>query len=272
MNENKIMGRLGPVIGIIVVLFVLSPLVIVVLISFTAAGFVSFPWEHGWSFRWFTDLPHHADFIQAFGNSLLVAGLAAIIALLIGVPASIAIVRFNFPGKSFFTLLGTAPLFIPVLLTGLALLVTLAAIGQGPGPIPLILGFSVVVLPFVLRIAIATLSGFNMDQEYAAEDLGATKLKAFLRVTLPQIRSGIVSAGILAFIVAFDGVAFAIFFVTPTFELLPVKLFYYSQTNFDPLAASISTAMIVFSLILIVIIESTFGLEKLFGGGRSSAN
>ena len=272
MNGNKILGRLGPVIGTLVVLFVLAPLIVVILISFTAANYISFPWVEGWSFRWFADLPNQGDFLVAFGNSVVVAALAAIIAVLIGVPASIALVRYDFPGKSLFTLLGTAPIFIPVLLSGLALLMMISTLGQAPGPVPMVLGFAVVTLPFVLRTSIATLADFNLDQEYAAENLGASKLVAFWRVTLPQIRAGIVSAAILAFIVAFDGVAFANFFVTPDFDVLPVKLFLYSQTNFDPLAASLSTAMIAFSLVLIVIIESTFGLEKLFGGGRSSAN
>ena len=270
MNGNKIMGKFGPIIGVLVVLLVLAPLVVVVLISFTAANYISFPWSQGWSLRWFADLPNHSDFLIAFVNSVVVAALGAAIAVLLGVPASIALVRYDFPGKSFFTLLGTAPIFIPVLLSGLALLITVAAIGQAPGPIPMVLGFGVVTLPFVLRTTIATLQDFNLDQEYAAENLGASKLRAFLLVTLPQIRAGIVSAAILAFIVAFDGVAFAIFFVTPDFDVLPVKLFLYSQTNFDPLAASLSTAMIAFSLVLIVVIESTFGLEKLFGGGRSA--
>lgn len=272
MNDAKLLGRAGPVIGVLVLLFVLTPLFVVILLSFTAADFISFPWAEGWSLRWFTELPNQQAFIQAFLNSLGMAAGSAVLATLVGVPAAIAIVRYSFPGKSLFVMLGTAPLFIPVLLSGLALLLTISAFAVAPGPVPLLFGFAVVTLPFVLRISIATLSDFNLDQEYAAENLGATKLQAFLKVTLPQIRPGIVSSAVLAFIVAFDGVAFAIFFSGPGFELLPVKLFFYSLTNFDPLAASISTTMIAFSLLLVVIIESTFGLERLFGGGRSSAN
>lgn len=271
-STNKIIGRLGPIIGIIVVAFVISPLIVVVLISLTAGDYISFPWDQGWSFRWFAELPSQDEFIRALLNSLGMAVVSALIAIAVGVPASIAIVRFEFPGRSILTLLGTAPLFVPMLLSGLALLLTFGVWGVPPGPVGLVLGFGVVTLPFVLRISIATLQDFNLDQEYAAENLGATKLQAFFKVTLPQIRAGIVSAGVLAFIVAFDAVALAIFFVSPNFELLPVKLFFYSLTNFDPLAASIATTMIALSLVLVVIIESTFGLEKLFGGGRSSLN
>lgn len=271
MNSTKILGsKLGPILSGLIVLFVVAPLIVVILMSFTSAEYISFPWEQGWSFRWFTDLINHPDFIKSFGNSVALAAGAAVIAVIVGVPASVAFVRYNFPGRGALTLLGNSPLFIPPLLTGLALLLVFSGLNVRPGPVGLLFGFVAITIPFVLRIVIAALSDFNIDQENAAENLGSTKFKAFLLITLPQIRAGIVSAFIMAFIVAFDSVALAVFFVTPDFEVLPVKLFFYSLNNFDPLAASISVAMIVFSLILIVIVESTFGLEKLFGGGRSA--
>ncbi|MDM4762997.1 ABC transporter permease [Galbitalea sp. SE-J8] len=271
MKSNKAIGIFGPIIGTVVIIFVLSPLVVVTAISFTGASFISFPWEHGWSLRWFTQLAQQTDFLTASINSVTLAAGSALLSIAIGVPAAVAFARHTFPGKSALLLYGSSPLFVPLLLTGLALLIVLSSLGQGPTPVALLFGFAVVNLPFVLRIAIATLVDFNVDQENAANNLGASALQAFVRVTLPQIGPGIVSAFLLAFIIAFDSVPLAVFFVTPDYDLLPVKLFFYAQTNFDPLAAAVSVAMIGFSIVLILVIEVTFGLEKVFGGGRSSA-
>lgn len=254
----------------LVIVFVLSPLVVIIAVSLTEAPFVSFPWEQGFSFRWYAEIPQQEEFIEGGWNSLKLGVLAALASVAMGSLASLAIVRYSFRGRGLVSLAGTSPLFIPMVLTGLALVVAMSAFGIGGGLMRLLVGHIVITLPFVLRVTTAALTGFNMDQEYAAQILGASKFRAFFSVTLPQIRSGIFASAVMAFIVSFDNVALSLFLAGPSYRVLPVDLYYYAVNNFDSVAAAVSVAMIGFSVVAIVLLERTFGLDRLFGAEQSS--
>lgn len=265
-STHLIPKRVGVLWGALVVIFVVTPLLAIVCVSFSKAQFISFPWDEGFSLRWYAAIPEQQAFISAGWNSVKLALYTAVISVVIGTFGALAAVRYSFPGRALVTLLGSSPLFVPQVLTGLALTLALSASGIASGLLVLLIGHIVITIPFVLRISTAALTGFNLDQERAAQNLGASKLRAFVTVTLPQIRSGILAGGIMSLIVSFDNVALSIFLTGPGFDVLPVYLYVYAVNNLDGIAAAVSVSMIALSLAGVVILEWLVGLDKLFGG------
>ncbi|MPZ62709.1 MAG: ABC transporter permease subunit [Propionibacteriales bacterium] len=249
-----------------VLLFVLAPLLSIVFVSVSDARFISFPWNEGFSLRWYAEIPNQEAFLDGAVNSVKLAALTALVAVVIGTLASLAVVRSKFPGRNLVVLLGSSPLFVPEVLFGLALLLALSKWQVGTPLFQILIGHVVITLPFTLRVATAALTDFNLDQENAARNLGASKLQAFFLVTFPQIRSGVVAAAVMAFIVSFDNIALSLFIAGPAFELLPVALYAYALNSFDGIAAATSVLMIGVSLVAIVVLDRTVGLDKLFGG------
>lgn len=250
----------------LVCLFVLTPLVGVVLVSFSAAQFISFPWDQGFSFQWYTEILEQDSFLRGAANSLLIAIISAIISVALGGLAAVAVTRGNFRGRNLVLMLGSASLFIPEVLFALALLIVYSQFVELQSMWELTLAHIVLTLPFVLRVLMAALHDFNPAQEEAAENLGATPLGAFMRITMPQMSSALFAAALMAFIVSFDNVTVSLFIADPGFEMLPVELYAYALNSFDGIAAAISVVMIGLSVIAVIVVDRTVGLQKVFGG------
>lgn len=246
----------------LVVIFVMAPMVVVILVSLTPTRHISLPTD-GVSFQWYTKIPEYPDFIKAGVNSMKLALQAAASALFVGVLAALAIVRYNFRLRTAVNLLVTSPLFIPMVMSGLAILLFFSAQGWRNQESRMYIAHLGITVPYVIRTVTASLTGFDMNQELAAHNLGAHPLKAFWYVTLPQIGPGVIAGALFAFIVSFDNVGISIFLTGSQFTTLPVELYSYASYNSDPLAASISVLMILFSVLAIGVVERLFGVEKL---------
>jgi putative spermidine/putrescine transport system permease protein len=251
---------------IIVCGFVMLPLFGVVAVSFSAAQFISFPWDQGFSPQWYGEILEQDSFLRGAANSLLIAVISAAIAVVLGCLASVAVTRGRFRGRQTVLLLGSASLFIPEVLFALALLIVYSQYVSISSMWELVLAHTVLTLPFVLRVVVAALQDFSPHQEEAAENLGATPLTAFFRVTLPQMSSALFAAALMAFIVSFDNVTVSLFIADPGFEMLPVELYAYALNSFDGIAAAISVVMIVLSLVGVLVVDKVVGLEKVLGG------
>lgn len=267
MSTVRVVNRwVGLVWGCLAVLFVITPLVVVACVSFSAAEYISFPWDQGFSFRWYAAIPSEGQFVTAAIHSVELAACTAVVAVLIGATAAAAVVRYSFPGRGFVMLLSSSPLFVPQVLTGLAISLALSASGLASGLVLLLVGHVMITIPFVLRVVSADLIGFNMDLELAAQNLGASKLRAVSSVTLPQVLPGIIAGGIMAAVVSIDNVALSIFLAGPGYEILPVYLYHYAENQFNGIAAAVAVCMIAASLLGILSLQKLVGLDKLFGG------
>ena len=245
-----------------VVTFILAPLIVVSFVAFTTTDHLSMPTE-GVSLRWFEEIADRPIFITSFINSIQLALMASATALVLGMMAAIAVVRFTLFGRKTLDSILMSPLFVPIILTGLAILITTSAFGGvDPGP-RLFVGHVVVVLPYVVRSLVASLSSFDINQELAARDLGAPPLRAFRLVTLPQIGPGLFAAGMFAFIVSVDNVGLSLFLTGSDFRVLPVELYQYAHYNNDPLAAAVSVVLIAVSLLGVFLLQKLFGLERM---------
>ena len=262
MNTSRVEKTLLGLWCALVVAFVTLPLFAVLAVSLTPRDFISLPVDEI-SLRWYRQIATRSEFLRAAGNSLMLAFAASASALVLGTLAAIGAVRFRSSVSEAIRLAITSPLFIPMILTGLAILVFTAAQGLSSQGGRLFIAHLTLTLPYVFRTVIASLTAFDMNQEYAARNLGATPLQAFFEITLPQIRPGLVAGAVFAFIVSFDDVSLSIFLTGNKFNTLPVELFNYTMNDSDPMAAAIAVLMMGASIAAILIIQRVLGLKNL---------
>jgi putative spermidine/putrescine transport system permease protein len=265
------MSRNGPIALIfhaLFVAFILVPIVIVCIVAFTPEGYLSLP-TNGLSLRWFRAIADYPEFVRALRDSLWLAALSSTIAVRFAVPAALAIARHRFAGREAMLAFFMSPLMIPHVVLGIAFLRFFTTIGIGGTFVGLVLSHIVIVMPFALRLVLAASIGMDRAVEHAAISLGAGPITVFRRVTLPLILPGVVSGWILAFITSFDEVTMTVFIASPSTITLPVRMFLYIQDNIDPLVTSVSAALVFLTVIVMVILDRLFGLDRLFiGAGR----
>ncbi len=156
-----------------------------------------------------------------------------------------------------------SPLVLPYVVLGAALLQYGAAIGLVRSFAALLVGHVIIVMPFVLRSILPLLTPEQRALEEASADLGARPVTTFFLVVLPQIRSGIVAGGLLAFISSWINVELSIFNTTSELNTIPVKMFNYVQYTIDPTIAAVSAITIVVAAVAIILIDLLIGLDML---------
>lgn len=262
MNRNGPMALLFH--GFFVV-FMLAPIVVVCLVAFTPEGFLSLP-TRGFSLRWFRAIARYPEFVSAFWTSVRVGLASSTFAILFAVPAALALARGTFRGRELLTALLMSPLMIPHVVLGIAFLRFFTQIGLGGSFTGLVLAHLVIVLPFALRLTLASAVGLDRRLEQAAVSLGASAMTVFRRITLPLIVPGIASGWMLAFIQSFDEVTTTVFIAAPGTETLPVRMFAHIQDSIDPLVSSVSACVIAITVVFLLLIDRLFGLERLLSG------
>lgn len=266
MRKN---GPFALIFSTLFAIFMLAPIVVVIGVSFTPTGFLEFP-PSGISLRWFRAILDNPDFIEAGWFSLQLGVVAATVATLLAVPAALAIGRGNFRGREALQALFLSPLMVPTVVLGIAFLRFLTLVGLSGSFVGLMLCHVIIITPFILRLVLASVVGLDVSVEKAAISLGASNWTVFRRVTLPTILPGIVGGWVLAFITSFDELTVTVFISDPSTTTLPVRLFSHIAQTTDPLVASVSTVAIIFTVVLMVIVDRLYGLDKLLiGGGKA---
>ena len=262
------MSRNGPLaiaFHAFIVAFMLAPIVVVCLVAFTPEGYLSLP-VRDFSLRWFRAIARYPEFVSAFWTSLWLGALSSALALLVAVPAALAIARYRFRGRDLLAGLFLSPLMIPHVVLGVAFLRFFTQIGLGGRFSGLLLAHLVIVCPFALRLTLASATGMDRAIEQAAISLGASDWAVLRRVTLPLIAPGMVSGWALAFIQSFDEVTMTVFVAAPGTETLPVRMFLYIQDNIDPLVTSVSACVIAVTVVALICLDRLYGLDRLLVG------
>lgn len=245
--------------------FMLAPLLMVVLVSFTDKGYIAMPFD-GASWRWYAAILKDDDFMNAFYRSLALGAGAATLATLVAVPAGMAIAWHRFPGREAILGLLLSPLMVPHVVLGIALLRFLTHLGASGTMWGLTAAHTVLVLPYVLRLVVAAATGFDRTVAQAAESLGASGWTVFRRVELPLIIPGVAGGWLIAFINSFDELTMSIFVASAGTQTLPVKMYNHIAHTIDPLLASISTVLIVLTLVLMMLLDRFYGLDRVLVG------
>jgi putative spermidine/putrescine transport system permease protein len=241
--------------------FLLAPVILVFPLSFSGDPVMAFP-PGSWSAVWYGRVLQDDQMIGAFRTSLLLGSLVTGLSLVMGLPAAYAVVRLRPPGGIFLYNLFTAPLLLPTIVLGLALLVVLASVGllgRFPG---LALAHLVMTMPYALRVLATALGGITPALEEAAATLGAGRLTIFRKVTLPLMIPGLVAAGALCFLVSFDEVVASLFLTGPGLTTLPVQLFHHAEGRADPEVAAISVLLIALTLAVVVVMDRSLGIAR----------
>jgi ABC-type spermidine/putrescine transport system permease subunit II len=227
--------------------FLLLPLFVVVPMSFNPKDYDIFP-PTGLSLRWYADFFGSSTWLGALWLSVQVAVLTALLATLLGLTASIALVRRLIRGRTALRTLLLAPLIVPTILTAIATFDLFSRLHLVDTTLGLVLGHTILALPFTTVILTVALQGVNVDLEAAAMSLGASPLRAFLSVTVPNIAPSLVGALLFAFIASWDEVVMALF-LTNDQPTLPVYMFSFLSTQIRPTIAAVSTLLLVLALI-----------------------
>ena len=243
-----------------ILVFLLAPIAIVIVFALNPTPYIAFPPE-GVSLRWFEKFFTSDDFMNSFWLSLRVAVVMLVLSVLIGASCALALTRGGLPRASVLTAFFMSPLMLPAILTGLALFQAYMLSGVGRPVWGLVMGHTLVAVPYVLRTTLAVLHNFDRRLEEAAAVLGASPVRVFFEVTLPLIRPGVIAGGIFAFIVSFDQFPISLFLVMPKGETLPVVLFNYMKFDLDGAIAAASMVSIFMALAVVLVLEKLIGLK-----------
>lgn len=241
-------------------MYLVFPLVVVLGASVTTEQFLSFP-PQGFTLKWYGVAFSSGAYLSAFATSTLLALVATLLAVILAVPASLAIGRYDFPGKGVAESLLMSPLILPYIVLGAAFLQYAGSLGIVRTFTGLLVGHVVIIMPFIMRAVVPQFSPEQGALEEASRDLGAGPVTTFFLVTLPQVRAGIVSGAVLAFITSWINVEISMFQATPALTTIPVALFNYVQYTIDPTIAAVSAVTVLGAALLICLLDFIFGID-----------
>jgi spermidine/putrescine transport system permease protein len=235
----------------LIYLFLYLPAVIIAIYSFNKSSIMSWP-PGGFTFDWYRKAFANSDLTTGLKNSVIVASISTSIALLLGVPAGFGLDRYSFPGKGVFTRLLVVPFLMPGVIGGIALLTFFLDLNVTLSLQTVIVAHTtMLVAVFVIMMSVG-LARWDRTLEAAAADLGASELKTFLFVVLPNFRSTIIGACLLAITVSLDEVA-RTFFVTGTDNTLPMVIWSTLHREITPEINAMGSLILGVSLVAILI-------------------
>lgn len=241
--------------------FLTLPLVIIIATSFTETQFLAFP-PVGFTFKWYGEFLRDTSYLESIWTSVAIAALATVLAISIGILAALVVSRSEIRGKRIISTVFIAPVILPTIVIGAALLQYANALGFARSFFALVIGHTVIVVPYVLRTVLASLQRFDRSLEEASHDLGGTSVSTFFLITLPIIKPGVVAGALFAFIISWINVELSIFNATAEVMPIPVKLFNYVQYAVDPMLAAVSATTIYVAIIAVIILDVFVGLDR----------
>ncbi len=244
----------------LVMVFLVAPTIIVVPMSFSDSQYLEFP-PRNWSVRWYEHYVNSSSWMAATRTSLLVAFLTMLIATPMGVMAAYGLFVSNVRFAHLAFILLISPMMVPIILIGIGVFYIYAKLKIVFTVGGLVMAHVMLAIPLVLIIISSALKSYDMNQEMVARSLGASRLRAFLVITLPQIRFAVITSALLAFITSFDEIIVALFVSGGDNATLTRSMFITLRDQIDPTIASISTILVLVSTSLLVLAQ-VFGKAK----------
>jgi spermidine/putrescine transport system permease protein len=250
MNRSKKLFNISTLVYVcLVYLFLYLPIFVLVLFSFNSSKLnINF---EGFTLKWYGELFSNGPLLEALKNTMIVAFFSTLVSGIIGTIAAVGMYRYSFKGKSVIDSLLYVPVVIPEIVLGISLLSFFSLIKIDLGLFSLVLAHATFSIPFVVITVRSRLSGFDKSIEEAAMDLGASRLKTFLKVTLPVIWPGVMSGVLLAFTLSLDDVIISFFTTGPQSNTLPLKIFSMVKTGVTPDVNALSTLMLVATFMVV---------------------
>ena len=242
-------------------LLILAPILVVVVTAFSPAEYFEFP-PPGYSLKWYGELMDAWQLHFAAANSFKVALLTTLLSVVLGVTAALAIARSERWSARVLDSFFMSPLVLPALALGLAALMFFSLVGLPVSLLTLVIGHTIVCVPYVVRTTVAALAQLNPALLESSASLGASKLMTFRRVTLPLIRPGILAGAFIAFMSSFDNVPVSLFLRDANTDMLPIRMWQDLEGKLDVTIAAVSGVMIAITLALMLIMERFADLSR----------
>lgn len=236
----------------LVMIFLVVPSLIVVPMSFSGSQYLEFP-PRDWSLRWYRNYFDSVSWMQATATSFKAGFLTMIVATVVGTAAAYGLNASRGRWSGLVHLLLLTPIVVPVILVGIGVFYVYARLGLVNSLIGIVLAHSMLAVPLVVMVVTSALQSFDLNQERVARSLGAPRFKAFILVTLPQIRFSVITSAVLAFLTSFDEVIVALFVSGGGNSTLTRNMFASLRDQIDPTIAAISTLVIAMTTLLLAI-------------------
>jgi ABC-type spermidine/putrescine transport system permease subunit II len=242
------------IVAALVIGFLCLPSFFVIPVSFTAGSFIEFP-PKGFSLQWYELYFGAPDWIAATLRSFEVALLTGAAASILGTAAAFVLVRQSIMGHGAILALVLAPLVLPRIIIAVGLFYLFARIGLVGTVLGLVIGHTILAVPYVVITVMAVLKTYDERLDHAAWSLGASKWSTLIHITLPQIRGGVIASFLFAFITSFDELTISLFITGGGTSTLPRRMWNDLLLQVNPTLAAVSTVVLVFVTVFIVIAE-----------------
>lgn len=264
---DLIAGLVFRVLLAVVVLFLVLPVIVSVFLSFDDRSFLGpFP-PNKFSLRWYRSFLDNPAYLDGLFNSLRIAGLSTLISTVAGAGAAYALTEARWRGREAVETLFLSPKFVPTVVVGFAMLGFASAIHVFDPFTRLVMGHVIITIPFTVRATLASLVGIRRSMMEAAISLGAPPWRAFLDVTLPLARTGLVAGALMAFMLSFDEVAVSLFLSDAFTQTLPIALVAEMRANLNLTVAAVSTVFAGTTVLIVLFLDRSIGLDRVVGQG-----
>ena len=244
-------------------IFLISPIVVIVVSSFTSGNYLLFP-PPGWSLKWFYEVFSLSWFRASFVNSVIISIISTTISVFVGILVARVLARYRIKGRAAIEYVSLSPLILPAVVLGFALFSIVNSFElENYSMLNLIAGHILITIPFVVRSVWSAMAGTEISLEEAAQSMGASPVVVFRKVVLPMARPGIMAGAVLAFTYSFNDITISIFLVGANTTTLPVEVMSNMEYSADPTPAAVSTIMVLITVVFFVLVERIGGM-KLF--------
>lgn len=258
---HGIFGKILYMFALGTVVLITLPLIVVIAAAFNPYHLV-FPPE-GFSFVWFIKLLHEPHFMSSIKVSAILGLLSSALSTLMGISAAIGLRYAGQKVKDAVSGIMLAPLFVPTVVTGLALYQLSYITFSGKQPWMLLLGHILISIPFPLRNIVASLEGVPLSADEAAMNVGARPSRIVWKILLPLIKPGIFSGWVMAFIVSWNDFNISLFLASPGYNPLGVQIYNYIMYQYEPTVAAMSACMIAVACAVVLVLNKFVGLTGL---------
>jgi putative spermidine/putrescine transport system permease protein len=275
MYEGRYRGKVAPyltpgqvlwhfgfrVICGIIFVFLITPIIVIIPLSFNAQNFFTFTKEMlqfdpaGYSLKHYRDFFTNSEWTSAVWNSLRIAPVATLFSVSLGTLAAIGLSQSHVPGKRAIMAILISPMIVPLIISATGMYFFYSKIGIVGTYWGVVLAHSALGIPFVIITVTATLVGFDKSLTRAAANMGANPVTTFFKIQMPLILPGVISGGLFAFITSFDEVVVVLFIGSAELQTLPWQMFTGLREQISPTILAAATVLVGISIVLLTVVE-----------------
>ncbi|WP_280537230.1 ABC transporter permease [Halopenitus sp. POP-27] len=255
-------ARMATAVIALVIAFLWIPIAVLVFMSFAAGGVLSFPPEE-LTLEWYRVFLTNDAAIDAIVTTITISVPATIITVTLSTMIAYAIDRYVFPGRDWLQMLATLPIIVPLVVTGVAMVLFFNGTLGLPEYVSVVVAHVIRTIPFATLVILPTFLTFDRRLEEASKDLGADELRTFWQVTLPNIVPGIVAGGLLAFTLSFNEFVYTYFVKGSGDPTLPVYIWNQIRYNVTPEVNVISVVFLVVAVTMVLVAVSLTRVDLL---------